>query len=211
MVACNSHQTTPRSRARDQLSQYFIGLCLKFEILSREPPWELGLVSGSAFAHANRIVREHIDDRQLDQGAHMTTDYNPNLIGFFNLDRLPQHDKGTMTQRVISGEKYSRPDYAAAGRRQRSRRSMARCYRSQASACLSGLESRQPLPTLDRTRFAPANGVARGAYILADADGRDPSVILIGTGSEVALCGEAYESLTREGIAARASLFRMED
>ena len=41
MVACNSHQTTPRSRARDQLSQYFIGLCLKFEILSREPPWEL--------------------------------------------------------------------------------------------------------------------------------------------------------------------------
>ena len=38
MVACNSHQTTPRSRARDQLSQYFIGLCLKFEILSREPP-----------------------------------------------------------------------------------------------------------------------------------------------------------------------------
>ena len=68
-------------------------------------------------------------------------------------------------------------------------------------ACL--VFSRQPLPTLDRTRFAPANGVARGAYILADADGRDPSVILIGTGSEVALCVEAYESLTREGIAAR--------
>ena len=40
MVAWNSHQTTPRSRARDQLSQYFIGLCLKFEILSREPPYE---------------------------------------------------------------------------------------------------------------------------------------------------------------------------
>ena len=39
MVAWNSHQTTPRSRARDQLSQYFIGLCLKFEILSREPPY----------------------------------------------------------------------------------------------------------------------------------------------------------------------------
>ena len=68
-------------------------------------------------------------------------------------------------------------------------------------ACL--VLSRQPLPTLDRTRFAPANGVARGAYILADADGRDPSVILIGTGSEVALCVEAYESLTRERIAAR--------
>ena len=41
MVACNSHQTTPRSRARDRLSQYFIGLCLKFEILSREPPCRL--------------------------------------------------------------------------------------------------------------------------------------------------------------------------
>ena len=68
-------------------------------------------------------------------------------------------------------------------------------------ACL--VLSRQPLPTLDRTRFAPANGVARGAYILADADGRYPSVILIGTGSEVTLCVEAYESLTREGIAAR--------
>ena len=68
-------------------------------------------------------------------------------------------------------------------------------------ACL--VLSRQPLPTLDRTRFAPANGVARGAYILADANGRDPSVILIGTGSEVALCVDAYESLTREGIAAR--------
>ena len=35
----------------------------------------------------------------------MSKDYNPNLIGFFNLDRLPEHDKGTMTQRVISGEK----------------------------------------------------------------------------------------------------------
>ena len=68
-------------------------------------------------------------------------------------------------------------------------------------ACL--VLSRQPLPTLDRTRFAPANGVARGAYILADADGRYPSVILIGTGSEVTLCVEAYKSLTREGIAAR--------
>ena len=68
-------------------------------------------------------------------------------------------------------------------------------------ACL--VLSRQPLPTLDRARFAPANGVARGAYILADADGRYPSVILIGTGSEVTLCVEAYELLTREGIAAR--------
>jgi len=68
-------------------------------------------------------------------------------------------------------------------------------------ACL--VLTRQPVPTLDRTRFAPASGVARGAYILADAHDRKPSVILIGTGSEVALCVEAYESLTREGVAAR--------
>jgi transketolase len=63
--------------------------------------------------------------------------------------------------------------------------------------------SRQPLPTLDRTRFAAAEGVARGAYVLADAQGGKPAVILIGTGSEVALCAAAYDSLTREGIAAR--------
>jgi transketolase len=68
-------------------------------------------------------------------------------------------------------------------------------------ACL--VLSRQPLPTLDRTRYAPAAGVARGAYMLADAKGGEPSVILIGTGSEVALCVDAYEALTREGIAAR--------
>ncbi len=68
-------------------------------------------------------------------------------------------------------------------------------------ACL--VLSRQPLPTLDRSRFAPAYGVARGAYVLADAEGGKPSVILIGTGSEVSLCADAYESLTREGIAAR--------
>jgi transketolase len=63
--------------------------------------------------------------------------------------------------------------------------------------------SRQPLPTLDRTHYAPAVGVARGAYVLADADGRKPAVILIATGSEVALCTEAYEALKREGIPAR--------
>ena len=68
-------------------------------------------------------------------------------------------------------------------------------------ACL--VLSRQPLPTLNRTRFAPAAGVARGAYVLADAKGGKPAVILIGTGSEVSLCVGAYEALTREGIAAR--------
>jgi len=68
-------------------------------------------------------------------------------------------------------------------------------------ACL--VLSRQPLPTLDRKRYARAEGLARGAYILADAQRGKPSVILIGTGSEVALCAEAYEALAREGVAAR--------
>jgi transketolase len=63
--------------------------------------------------------------------------------------------------------------------------------------------SRQALPTLDRTRYAPAAGLKRGGYILADAADRKPAVILIGTGSEIALCIDAYEELKRDGIAAR--------
>ncbi|HZI21439.1 MAG TPA: transketolase, partial [Gemmatimonadales bacterium] len=63
--------------------------------------------------------------------------------------------------------------------------------------------SRQPLPTLDRTRYAPAAGVANGAYILADADGGRPEVLLLATGSEVALCVAAYERLAAEGVRAR--------
>src|SRR5208283_390047 len=47
--------------------------------------------------------------------------------------------------------------------------------------------SRQPLPTLDRTKYAAASGVAKGAYVLADAPGGKPDVILIGTGSELSL------------------------
>ena len=63
--------------------------------------------------------------------------------------------------------------------------------------------TRQNLPTLDRNRYAPASGTHRGGYILADAPGGKPQVILIGTGSEVSLCVAAYESLKAEGIAAR--------
>ncbi len=63
--------------------------------------------------------------------------------------------------------------------------------------------SRQNLPTFDRTRYAAASGVARGAYVLADAAAGEPDVILIATGSEVALCLDVYEKLTTEGIAAR--------
>jgi transketolase len=72
-------------------------------------------------------------------------------------------------------------------------------------ACL--VLSRQNLPTLDRSRYAPAAGLRRGAYVLADADDGRPAVILIGTGSEVALCIDAYEELKREGIPARVVSF----
>jgi transketolase len=63
--------------------------------------------------------------------------------------------------------------------------------------------SRQNLPTLDRAKYGPADGVRRGAYVLAGADSGDPEVLLIASGSEVALCFEAYEQLTAEGLRAR--------
>ena len=59
--------------------------------------------------------------------------------------------------------------------------------------------SRQPLPTLDRTKYASAAGVARGAYVLADAPGGKPEVILIATGSEVSLAVAAHERCSRRG------------
>ena len=63
--------------------------------------------------------------------------------------------------------------------------------------------SRQARPTLDRTRYGSASGVASGAYVLADADDGAPDVLLLGTGSEVSLCVEAHHELAREGIKAR--------
>jgi transketolase len=63
--------------------------------------------------------------------------------------------------------------------------------------------SRQALPIVDRARYAPAAGLSRGAYVLADADGGKLEVILIGTGSEVGLCVTARELLTREGLGCR--------
>ena len=63
--------------------------------------------------------------------------------------------------------------------------------------------SRQLLPTLDRTKYAPASGVARGAYVLADAPGGNPEVILIASGSEVSLAVDAHEQLLAEGIRSR--------
>jgi transketolase len=67
-------------------------------------------------------------------------------------------------------------------------------------ACL--ILSRQALPTIDRSKFASAAGTAKGAYVVADCEGT-PSVILMGTGSELALCMGAYETLTAEGVKAR--------
>ena len=63
--------------------------------------------------------------------------------------------------------------------------------------------SRQALPTFDRSRYAPAAGLAQGAYVLADAPDGKPDVLLLATGSEVSLCVETFEKLTAEGIKAR--------
>jgi transketolase len=63
--------------------------------------------------------------------------------------------------------------------------------------------TRQAVPTLDRSKYAPASGVAKGAYVLADAPDGQPDVLLLATGSEVSLCIQAYEQLLTEGIEAR--------
>jgi transketolase len=63
--------------------------------------------------------------------------------------------------------------------------------------------SRQAMPTFDRTKFAPASGVAKGAYVLSEAPGGSPEVVLMGTGSEVSLCVAAQEKLAAEGVKAR--------
>jgi transketolase len=63
--------------------------------------------------------------------------------------------------------------------------------------------TRQAVPTLDRTKYAAASGVTRGAYVLADAAGGKPEVILMASGSELSLCVEAYEKLKTAGIRAR--------
>jgi transketolase len=63
--------------------------------------------------------------------------------------------------------------------------------------------SRQPLPTLDRTKYAAASGVARGAYVLGDTPAGNPEVLLIASGSEVSLAVEAHEKLVAEGIRSR--------
>ncbi|HMK22488.1 MAG TPA: transketolase [Terriglobales bacterium] len=77
--------------------------------------------------------------------------------------------------------------------------------------------SRQAVPTFDRNKYASAAGTAKGAYVLADAERGKPQVILMGTGSEVSLCVEAYEKLKAEGILVRVvsmpswEIFEMQD
>ena len=63
--------------------------------------------------------------------------------------------------------------------------------------------TRQALPTLDRSKYASASGVGKGAYVLADPRDGKPQVLLLATGSEVSLCIQAYEELAREGIRTR--------
>ena len=63
--------------------------------------------------------------------------------------------------------------------------------------------SRQAMPTLDRSKLAPASGVARGAYVLSDAPNARPEAILIGSGTELSLCLAAQQKLAAEGIHAR--------
>jgi transketolase len=63
--------------------------------------------------------------------------------------------------------------------------------------------TRQALPTIDRVKYAAVSGVAKGAYVLADVPGRKPDVLLLASGSEVALCLEAAEHLKTKGIKAR--------
>jgi len=76
---------------------------------------------------------------------------------------------------------------------------IARLQHSPAALVLT----RQAMPTLDRSKYTPASGVAKGAYVLADAAGGKPDVILMGTGSELSLCVDAYEKLKAEGVKAR--------
>jgi len=83
---------------------------------------------------------------------------------------------------------------------------VAQCYRKamvRRDGPTAVVLSRQNLPTLDRTRFAPAAGAARGAYVLAEAPGGKPQALLLASGSEVEVAVKAWEILTGEGIAVR--------
>jgi transketolase len=83
---------------------------------------------------------------------------------------------------------------------------VAECYRAalrQDRSPSALVLTRQNIPTVDRRQYAPADGVAKGAYVLADAEDGKPEVILMASGSEVALCLQARETLAAEGVKAR--------
>jgi len=96
----------------------------------------------------------------------------------------------------------------APGGRQRSGRGVEGRHAAPARACAAGL-TRQALPQ-STDEIAPAAGLARGAYVLADATGGKPDVLLLATGSEVYLCVDAFERLSKEGIQARVVSMRLE-
>ena len=106
-------------------------------------------------------------------------------------------------EQLAVAARHSRARHAAAGRRQRGGRGLPRtscscatsrrCWRCRASRCRRSIGR----------KYAPASGVARGAYVLADAPGGKPEVILIATGSELSLAVEAHEKLRAEGIRSR--------
>jgi transketolase len=97
---------------------------------------------------------------------------------------------------------------------------VAECYRALLkinNRPVSLVLSRQNVPTLDRTKYAPAAGAGKGAYVLADAANGKPQVILMATGTELIIALQAYEQLTAQGVAARCvsmpswELFEMQD
>jgi transketolase len=65
------------------------------------------------------------------------------------------------------------------------------------------IRTRQPLPTIDRTKYGAASGLHKGAYIVADAPDGKPQVLLMGSGSEVSLCISAHDELAKQGIKSR--------
>jgi transketolase len=78
-----------------------------------------------------------------------------------------------------------------------------RCALDRAHQPVALVLTRQNVPVLDRSRYAPAAGLRRGGYVLADPEGGDPEVILIATGSEVALALTAHEELSADGVRSR--------
>lgn len=129
-----------------------------------------------------------------------------NVIYVFTHDSIGLGEDGPTHQpvehlaacRAIPGLSVARPGDA---------NEVAECYRAalkDSKHPTAMVLSRQNLPTLDRTKFAPAAGTARGAYVLADpAEGKAPSAIILATGSELTLAVTAYEQLTKEGVAVR--------